>query len=127
MAGTKAGTVSGIDTGRKADEVVRACAQKMQEFKEALMKGLPDLSEGTRKALYTTSYYVAFGALSVTGCLTSIFSKEGPVVSGFREGMAAAKKTEPHSAPQAPKAAPRKAPSARRASRPKEKKTTPTE
>jgi len=126
MATTKATqTGPAAQMGKKIDEAFDTYAEKIQEAKRNVESNLPDLSEGVKKILHATSYYVAYGTLSAAEFLTAFFTKKGPVVTGFREGMAAAKKTEPRKAP--PAAARKSRPAAKRKAKPKKETTAPAE
>ena len=126
MAQTKASAAGpAAEMGKKVDDAVNVVRETVRDAKQTVEKSLPALSETAQKILHTTSYYVGYGALTVSGCLARIFSSESPVVSGFREGMAAAKGGQTKAAPQA---APRKArPAVRRKAKPKQEAASPAE
>jgi hypothetical protein len=109
--------------GKKIDDAFSTYVEKIQEAKQNMESNLPDLTEGVKKILHATSYYVAYGVLSAAEGVNAFFSKEGPVISGFREGMTAAKKKEPMKAP--PRAAKKPRPAAKRKAKPKQEMTIP--
>jgi hypothetical protein len=130
MVETKASAGPAAEMGKKVDDAVNVVLETVRDARQTVEKSLPALSDRAQKVLHATSYYVGYGALTVSGCLAKIFSSESPVVSGFREGMAAAKGGQTKAAPQAAprKAAPRKArPAAKRKAQPKQEAAGPAE
>lgn len=77
--------------GQKIDETISQVQEKFQYVSSAVERYIPDVITITKKATYSTSYYLTYGTLYAAMSTVKFFSGDNPVSQGFREGVSAAR------------------------------------
>jgi len=78
--------------GQKIDETISQVQEKLQSVSSSIESCIPPkVKTITKEALYSTSYYLAYGTLYATMSTIKFFLGDNPVSQGFREGASAAK------------------------------------
>lgn len=77
--------------GQKIDETISQVQEKLQSVSSSVERYIPEVITITKKAAYSTSYYLSYGTLYAAMSTIKFFSGDNPVSQGFREGASAAR------------------------------------